>query len=106
MTGLFLNVYSSVKAKGRTCRRLKRKHNLNSANILETKEVIKQKVQLKALKDRRFEKGSKFHSKTRFLNLILKSFIRKWVKKRLLLKITQALKRLKGFGKTSGVVIN
>lgn len=44
------------KVKGRTCKWLKGKYNLDGDNILETKEVIKQKVHLKAQRVRRFEK--------------------------------------------------
>ena len=66
-----------VNTKGRRFRKITKKYQLTSQNILEVKEKIKQKMQLKAQRMRRYDKRSKFYRQ----NLIFKADAKKFIEK-------------------------
>ena len=65
---------SVINVKGKMYRKLKRKYELNKENITRLKETVKQRMQLKAQKVRRYEKCGKFHHQ----NLLFKNNAKKF----------------------------
>ena len=63
-----------INVKGRKCRKMIKKYQLTKENILSVKETIKQKMQLKAQRIRRYEKRSKFYRQ----NMVSKTFAKKF----------------------------
>ena len=71
-----------VNVKGRKFRKMTKKYQLTSKNILEVKEMIKQKMQLKAQRMRRYEKRSKFYRQNMIFKTDAKKFYREVGKER------------------------
>ena len=65
-----------IYVKGKMYRKLKRKYELNKENITRLKETVKQRMQLKAKKVRRYEKCGKFHHQNLIFTNNAKKFYR------------------------------
>ena len=63
-----------ISVKGKMCRKLKRKYKLNEENITTVKETVKQRMQHKVQRMRRYEKRGKFYRQ----NLIFKNDAKKF----------------------------
>ena len=79
------------------CRKLKRKHKLNKENITRMKKTVKQRMQLKAQRMRRYKKCGKFYLQ----NLIFKNdatiFYREIGKEKVTVNKTPAIKDIERF---------
>ena len=68
-----------VNVKTRKGQKVKRKYKLQNENDITTaKEKIKQKVQVKAQRIRRFEKGQNFTGRIKYLRLMRRNYTGRW----------------------------
>ena len=71
---IVIELLRGVNVKGRRFKKMTKNYQLTSENILEVKEIIEQKMQLKTQRMRRYKKRSKFYRQ----NMIFKTDARKF----------------------------
>ena len=89
-----------INVKTRKRRRVKRKHKLQNENDITTaKERIKQKVQVKAQRIRRFEKRTKFYRQNKIFKTDVKKFYLETGKQPIEIKEPPSIKEVEKFWK-------
>ena len=89
-----------VNVKGRRFRKMTKKCQLTNKNILEVKEMIKQKMQLKSQRMRRYDKRSKFYRKNMILKTDAKKFYREVGKEKILIRQAPPIENVEKYWKT------
>ena len=84
--------------KGRRVRKLVRKFKLKDKNCInEAKEIVKQKIQVKAQRVRRFEKRTKFYRQNKIFQTDAKRFYREIGKKQIDIKEVPTMQEIEKF---------
>ena len=89
-----------VNVKGRRFRKMTKKYQLTSKNILEVNEMIKQKMQLKAQRMWRYDKRSKFYRQNMIFKTDAKKFYREVGKEKILIRQAPPIENVEKYWKT------
>ena len=89
-----------VNVKGRRLRKMTKKYKLTSKDILEVNEMIKQKMQLKAQRMRRYDKRSKFYRQNMIFKTDAKKFYKEVGKEKILIRQAPPIKNVEKYWKT------
>ena len=91
-------LYKGNDVKGRRVRKLVRKFKLKDKGcISEAKEILKQKIQVKAQRVRRFEKRTKFYRQNKIFQTDAKRFYREIGKKQIEIKEVPTMQEVEKF---------
>ena len=88
-----------IDVKGRKCRRMIKIHQLTKENITSVKETIKQKMQLKAQRIRRYERRSKFYRQNMIFKTDARKFYREVGKEKVAVKDIPPIEKVEEFWK-------
>ena len=89
-----------VNVKGKACRTMKRKYKIEKDNINTVKETIKQRMQLKAQRLRRYEKRNKFYRQNMIFKTDAKKFYREIGKETIMIDKTPSVEEMENFWRT------
>ena len=89
-----------INMKENMCRKLRRKYKLNKENITTVKEILKQRMQLKAQTMKRYEKRGKFYHQNLIFKTDTKKFYREIEKEKVRVNGTPAINHIERFWNT------
>ena len=89
-----------VNVKGRRFRKIPKKYQLASENILEVEEMIKQKMQLKAQRMRWYDKRSKFYRQYMIFETDAKEVYREVGQEKILIRQAPTIDNVEKYWKT------
>ena len=89
-----------INGKGRKFRKMTKKYQLTSENILKVKETTKQKMELKAQRMRRYGKRSKFYRQNMIFKTDAKKFYGEVGKEMILIREAPQLENVEEYLKT------